>query len=285
MPRWRQRLFLEREKRIPPGLDDKVLLDWNALMCSAYCHAYRATGREEYKDTAVRNMGFLYAVMKNDQGFHHSYKDGESKHDAFLNDYAYLIETLVELYGITFEECYLHEAKSLVDLVIGRFFDPASKLFHFTQAGQADVIVRKKEVYDNAMPSGNATMAHNLCRLGVIFGEESYGRMAEEMLLVMSESVERYPRSFSKWALATLMQSFPLRETAVLGDGALDAAKDINKRFLPNKILMAALREKEGFPLLKDRYEDGRTTIYLCSGYECKRPVHSVPEYLDLLKK
>ncbi len=279
----KQKLFLQREKRIRPSLDDKILLDWNALMISAYCKAFMSLEKEEYKNKAVANLEFLFAHLKNKEGFFHTYKDGIAKYDAFLDDYAYLIEALLNLYGITFELCYLEEAKRLSEFVIKHFYDSDAKCFYFTTDQQKDILVRKKEFFDNATPSGNATMAMNLRQLSIIYREAEFEKIYKELLWVMSDATERYPLSFSKWANAMLYESLPLVEIAIVGEDCQKLAKDINKWHLPNKVMMASLEDEEGYSLLEGRKEKNRTLIYFCSNYICQQPVTTIKELKELL--
>ncbi len=283
LSKWKTRLFLEREKRIRPGLDDKVLLDWNALMCTACCHAFKALGDEKYKEMAIRNVSFIYKELKNGDGFHHTFKDGVAKYEAYLNGYAYLIEALIELYQITLGECYLHEAQRLTDFALEHFKDEDTDLFYFTREGQDDLIVRKREVFDNALPSANATMVHNLQLLSVIFGEEKYRELARKALLSMYESLEKYPQSFSKWCSAALNEVVGIREVALVGEEAKAMSTLINGKYIPNKIVMASLNNSEVFPLLKDRAVGSETMIYLCSNFICQRPVSTIPEFMELI--
>ncbi len=282
MKRWSIRLRLEREKRVRPGLDDKVLLDWNALMLTAYCKAAKSLESEELAQRAEKAITFIYGKMKNGDGFYHSYKDGTAKIDAFLSDYAYLIEALIELYEVTLGECYLLEARRLTDFVIQNFSDPQTGYFLFAPKGQKDLIAEKKDFFDNALPSGNSRMVSNLQRLSLIFDSSEYKGKAREMLLGISASVERYPRSFSGWANALTNEIYPPVELVAVGEEAKTFTEAFNRLFLPNKIVMGALEEKEGFPLLSDRMPNEGTAIYLCSNFSCYPPVNSLEEFRDL---
>ena len=279
----REKLFEIREKRVKPGLDDKILLSWNALMISAFIRAYEAVGTEGYQKVAVDGLAFIFEKFKQKEGIglYHTYKNGQAQYDGFLEDYAYLIEALLDVYGITFDKQYLEKAKQYADFTIENFFDESANLFYFTSEKQKDILLRKKDLYDSATPSGNATMVRNLQRLGHIFDNKTYHFLSINMLLSVEEAVERYPSSLSKWAGSALALVFPAYEIAVVGADAHSKSKDINALFLPNKILMSSVEEDTTFPLLLGRSGDtegGQSLIYICQNYACKMPIQKVED-------
>ena len=284
----RKKLFDIRKKRVKPGLDDKILLSWNALMITAFARAYEALGTEGYRKVAVDGIAFIFNHFKKEDGigFLHTYKNGQAQYDAFLEDYAFLIEALIDVYGITFDRQYLDKAKQLTDFTIGNFFDESSNLFYFTSAKQADILLRKKDLYDSATPSGNAMMARNLQRLGHIFDNRMYQKLSNLMLTSVEEMIERYPSSFSKWAGCALAMVFPPYEIAVVGSDYEKKSKAINALFLPNKILMSNVQEIKDFPILAGRRgntEGGDSLIYICQNYTCKMPVRTIEEMKEIL--
>ncbi len=284
----RTKLFEIREKRIKPGLDDKILLSWNALMISAFARAHEALCTEGYRKVAVDGLDFIFEKFKQKEGIglYHTYKNGQAQYDGFLEDYAYLIEALLDVYGITFDKQYLEIAKQYTDYTIENFFDESANLFYFTSAKQKDILLRKKDLYDSATPSGNATMVRNLQRLGHIFDNKTYQLLSIKMLLSVEEAVERYPSSLSKWAGSALSLVFPPYEMAVVGVDAHSKSKNINALFLPNKILMSSVEEDTMFPLLSGRSgntEGGQSLIYICQNYACKMPVQTIEEMLKIL--
>ena len=280
----RKQLFAVRSGRIWPGLDDKILLGWNALMCSAYIAAYKALGHETYRETAVRNMEFLlhkFAKPGTEDGsLLHSWKDGAAQYDAFLEDYAFLIAALTDLYEITFEINYLRQAEKYTRLVLSYFYDSATGLFYFTGSAQTDIVLRKKDLQDNATPSGNSTMVHNLQRLGILMGRTDWREMARQMLLRMEDAVKKYPRSFERWALAMMMEVHPYHEIAVLGKNALEKAAVIQGSFLPNSVMAASQQITDELPLLAEKVA-GETDalIYVCRDFSCQRPVTSLDDF------
>lgn len=284
----RKKLFETREKRIKPGLDDKILLSWNALMISAFARAFEALGTEGYQKVAVDVLAFIFEKFKQKEGIglYHTYKNGQAQYDGFLEDYAYLIEALLDVYGITFDKQYFEKAKQYADYTIENFFDESANLFYFTSEKQKDILLRKKDLYDSATPSGNSTMVRNLQRLGHIFDNKTYHSLSTNMLLSVEEAVERYPSSLSKWAGSALALVFPPYEIAVVGAGAHSKSKSINTLFLPNKILMSSVEEDTKFPLLSGRSGDtegGQSLIYVCQNYACKIPVQTVEEMQKIL--
>jgi uncharacterized protein YyaL (SSP411 family) len=275
----REILLQERNKRIRPSLDDKLLLSWNALMNTAYSKAYAATGNDHYKDVAIKNMGFLItAFSKEKNEFFHSWKNGQAKHPAFLDDYSFLIAALIDLSEITADNQWLHKAKEITIYVIENFSDGESSQFFYTNVSQSDILLRKKEVYDSAIPSGNSVMALNLYRLSIFFDDPLWQQKAVQMVSSFGSMATKYPTSFGVWLSALFQISFGTNEIAIIGSDYLKILKRILTLYLPHSILMAAPKEND-FALLKGKTFNGRTLIYLCRNYACQQPVDSVEEF------
>ena len=283
--RGREKLFERRSKRIRPGLDDKILLSWNALQVTAYAKAHAALGVVDYREAAVDTLHFLLRVFAQEDGvsLYHSYKDDQAQYDAFLEDYAFLIEACLEVYEITFDFYWLEKAATFTAFVLEHFHDPDSKMFYFTSARQDDLIMRRKDMYDSAQPSGNSTMVRNLKRLSILVGNQDYGRLATEMLLRVEEAVSKYPSSFSRWAAAIMQEAFPFYELAVLGEDAMVMGAQINALYLPNKVIMAAREEKGDYPLLAGKGGMDDTNIFVCKDYACELPVKSVSQVQKMI--
>ncbi|MEM9885514.1 MAG: thioredoxin domain-containing protein [Bacteroidota bacterium] len=281
----RAKLFKVRAKRIRPGLDDKILLDWNALMCAAYAQAYKALGTEAYRETAERNITFLLQQFKRADGIglYHTYKAGQAQYDAFLNDYAFLIAALLEVYSINFDTQYIDLAATYTEFVLEHFLDKERQVFYFTSDQQTDLVTRKIDLYDSAVPSGNATMAKNLQQLGVLLDRSDYRALATNMLKSIQKSLFQYPTSFGKWAQSLLNEIYAPTEIAVVGKTADKKAQNIQQQFLPNIILMASHHKSENYPLLKGREINEQTLIYVCRNYACQRPVEQVSEMLEMI--
>ncbi|TNE49793.1 MAG: thioredoxin domain-containing protein [Bacteroidetes bacterium] len=282
----RQTLFEVRAGRIPPGRDDKVILGWNALMCSAYAQAFTALGKETYREKAVRNIEFIleHMVLETDGRLSHTWKDGRAQYMAVLDDYAFLIAALLDIWQITFNSKFLTLAAKYTEQVFSYFHDTESGLFFFTASDQTDVIIRKKDLYDSATPSGNSTMAHVLQRLGILLDRQDWREQAVRMLQGMQATIAQYPLSFERWATALMNEVHPALEIAVLGGNALDKALDVQRRFLPNKVVAAGTEPSADNPLLAHKPASADALIYLCREYACQKPVQSLADFDQLIR-
>jgi len=284
---FREKLFQHREKRIKPGLDDKILLGWNALMCTGFAKAYEATQHDMYRQIVKDNLAFIFNKFQQEEGsiaLYHTYKNGTAKYEAFLDDYAFLIAALLDAYEIIFDTRYIDKASQLTDFVIEKFFDKTHQLFYYTSDNQTDVIVRQRQIYDNATPSGNSTMVSNLQRLGLILGREDYTEIAENMLQKMHHAIVNYPTSFGRWAEALASQVYPYAEIAVIGKSAENMAAQINEQYIPHKVIMAVQEEDETYPLLLGKYAEADETLtYICRNYACQAPVETLEEVIETL--
>lgn len=279
------KLLNERSKRIRPGLDDKIILGWNALMNIAYSKAYAATGSKHFKEIAERNMQFLLSAYKNgNELLQHTWKNGQAKYPAFLDDYSYLIAALLELAQITGNADYLTRAKSLSETVIENFGDAQSPFFFFTHKGQQDILIRKKEIYDGATPSGNSVMAYNLYRLSVFFHIPEWKKRAAQMVTSLAELVTKYPTSFGVWLSLLFEMTNGTREIAVVGKDWEIYLEKILGIYISHKLVQASAIPLHGYPLLADKPEISETRIYLCENYACRRPVTTIQELASLLQ-
>ena len=283
----REKLLTERAKRIRPGLDDKILLGWNALMTTACCKAYAALDNEHYLQLALSNINFLEKNLRDENAeWHHTWKNNQSKHKAFLDDYAYLIEAYIRLQEVTGNSEFLLKAQELATYVMKYFEDNDSEYFFYTPSYQEDVVVRKKEVYDGATPSGNAVMAYNLFYLSIVFDNRIWREKAEKMVNALGLVIIQHPTSFGVWAGVLQQKIYAMNEIAVIGDEAYKKLQEINLNYIPNKIIQAVKDANATFPLLsgKER-KSGRTLLYLCRNYACNQPVEEVQALLSLLNK
>ncbi len=282
----KKQLLERRSHRQRPGLDDKQLLDWSALMVSAYAEAALALNSDAYRQRAVDQLAHLLRVFaRPDGGLYHQATKGQPRQLAFLDDYAFLIQAILAVYQLTFESKYIQQAGLLLTYVLEHFMDESDGLLYFTDRNQSDVPVRRKELYDSATPSGNATMVHNLLQLSVLTGNSAWGQQAERMLLAMSSAVERYASSFSRWAQAMQKLAWPSKELAVVGPDAFEEARALQAGYRPDRVVMAALEEEAAFPLLAGRSVAGKTVFYVCEQYACRLPVESREEALHLLSE
>jgi uncharacterized protein YyaL (SSP411 family) len=277
-------LLQSREKRIKPQLDDKILLSWNALMNYAYSHAFAATGKEEYRQKAISNMNFLLQAFEHSNGLWHVYKEGKAKYPAFLDDYAYFIKALLQLQEITSNADYLFKAKELMATAIERFGEEETGYFFFTAAHQPDIVVRKKEIYDGATPSGNAVMAGNLQQLGLLFNQPEWKERSTKMLLGLQDVMVRYPGSFGVWAGLLQNRINGFWELAIVGEGYELKRDEILSWYRPNLIMQSSTKSNSSFPLLLNRDSpDGSTLLYLCKEYACQRPTAEIQEIRAVL--
>lgn len=281
----RERLMEERNKRIRPLRDDKILLGWNALMNKACSMAYGATGEERYRLMAVKNMQFIFNAFRSGDQWKHGFKNGVATNPAFLEDYANLIEALIHLQEVTGNQDYLLEAKKLVEIVLSNFFDAETGLFYFTHKDQQDVIFRTKEIYDGSTPSANATMALNLRLLSLIFDNNEWRNISEKMIGSMLNMITRYPTSFGKWACLITGFVFGENEIAIVGSQYEKLSKELLANYLPDRVLQSSADYNDFFPLLQDRLSNHKTQLYLCRNYACQKPVTNVAGLLKLLDK
>ncbi|MBO9200258.1 MULTISPECIES: thioredoxin domain-containing protein [Niastella] len=281
----REKLLKYREDRIRPLLDDKILLGWNALMNTAYSKAYSVFGEPHYAQVAQENMDFIWERFTRDgQEFFHTYKKEVARYPAFLDDYAYLIQALIYLQEITGNADYLYKAKSLTQWVIDQFSEENTGYFFYTNKGQQDVIVRKKEVYDGAIPSGNAIMAFNLQYLGVVFDMLGWKERAIKMCAGLQQAVHRYPGSFGVWATIILSIAGGVEEIAIIGKNVELVRRELLQQFIPFRVLQSASQANSDLPLLASKPPSPDTQIYLCKNYQCSTPVNKVSDLIRLLK-
>jgi uncharacterized protein YyaL (SSP411 family) len=274
-------LFEARSKRIRPSLDDKILLGWNALMSTAYSKAYAALGLEAFKARAKEHLAFMEEKFQQADGsWCHTYKAGIAKQPAFLDDYAYLIQAMIHLQEITGEAAYLNKAKAIAEMLLHHFSEEATGFFYFTHDQQLDVIVRKKEVYDGATPSGNAVMALNLFYLAKIFEKREWEDLAIKITRTLQGSIIKYPGSFGIWATFLQVLSNGIVEIAVTGQEFEKNLADVMKQYLPNKIIQSGETNSDIFPLLADRETDVPVAFYICKNYTCLRPFYNIVDFL-----
>ena len=280
----RLKLLEARERRIRPALDDKMILGWNALMNTACSKAFAATGKEAYRQLAIRNMRFVLETLSIGKGeFHHTWKGGEAKYPAFLDDYAFLVQALVQLQEVTGDQSWLVQAREIMQFINVHFSEPETGFYFYTKEGQGDVIVRKKEVYDGAVPSGNAVMAENLHRLGILFDEQGWRKRATEMVLSLGQASSKYPGSFGCWNNLLLEMVAGTLEIAIVGENFEEIHAQLLREFIPNRVLMAAKKGSENFPLLSGKEATDRVQIYLCKDFSCRQPVDRIDSFISLI--
>lgn len=271
----------ERNKRSRPRLDDKILTSWNGLMLKGLVDAYRYLGNEDYLDLALKNAAFIEREMiKEDGSLYRNHKEGKSSINAFLDDYATVIDAYFSLYEVTFDEKWLDLAKSLLDYSKAHFFDEASEMFFYTSDEDQSLIRRTIEVDDNVISSSNSTMAINLYKFHKLYPDEAYGTLSTQMLKNVQKDFGRRAQGFSNWLHLVLFQNQNFYEIAILGEDYQTTGQQISKAYIPNSILVGS--QKDGnLELLKNRETPNKTLIYVCIEGACKLPVSKAEEALE----
>ncbi len=276
--RSKHKLMVERNKRVRPLTDDKIILSWNAMMNTAYSKAFSATGNEKYRELAKKNMSFILENFADGStgAFYHTWKNGTARFPAFLDDYAELIQALIHLQEISSHQFYLEKAKTLLKWCISYFSEEESGYFYFTNVEQVDVVLRKKEVYDGAVASGNALMAWNLCYCGVVFDDAGWRERARKMCTGLKEMLIKYPGSFGVWASVSLALMKGIPEVVLTGSDHDTLLKQLLRIFIPFRVLQSSPVKTNGFPLLEGKAWISSPMIYLCKDYSCQPPVNQV---------
>jgi len=277
-------LLKERDKRIPPGLDDKIITSWNALMLKAYVDAYKVFDKKEYLDRAMQNARFIVTEIRQaDNRLFRSYKNGKATINGFLDDYAFTIGAFISLYQATFDENWLEDAKLLADYAIAHFHDHSSGMFFYSSDLDPDLIARKMEVSDNVIPASNSEMAKNLFLLGKYFYEDEYLSISSKMLNNVKQSAIEGGAYYANWDVLMSWLASPPYEVAILGNDFESILQEFHKHYLPH-VFLSGGRDEGSLSLLEGRLVEGQTTIYVCQDKVCKLPVTVVKEALVQIK-
>jgi hypothetical protein len=281
----RKKLFRIRKKRVHPLKDDKILTAWNGLMIAAFSKGYQVFGDQAYVDSARNAARFILQHLKADNGrLLRRYRKGDAAYAGYLDDYAFFIWGLIELYEATFEISYLEEAILLNNNMIDIFWDELNGGLYFTGKGNEKLITRSKELYDGAPPSGNSVAALNLIRLSRLTGNIDLEKKAEQLTQAFARQVEAQPMAYTQFLIALDFMIGPTKEIVIAGDPSLKTTqamvKAVRSRFLPNKVLLLRPAGSEGkrldalSPFAKDMAPiDGRPTVYVCEHYSCQTPI------------
>jgi uncharacterized protein YyaL (SSP411 family) len=281
----REVLLDAREKRVRPGLDDKRLASWNALMLAALAEAGAVLGRGDYLDAARGCAEFILRDLRDADGrLLRTYKDGEGRLNGYLEDHAFLLEALLTLYEATFEPRWFEEARALAEATIARFGDPERGGFFSTSDDHEELIARRKEIGDHPIPSGNSAMALGLLRLEALSGERSYGEWADGVLRLFAKAASRRPDAFAHLLRALDFQLAPTKEVALVGDDLTDLAAAVRSTHRPHLVLAGGPEGSEVPPLLQGRTAiDNRPTAYVCEHFSCRAPVTDAAALAELL--
>jgi uncharacterized protein YyaL (SSP411 family) len=282
------KLAAVRASRVKPSLDDKIILGWNALALKAIAKAAIVLEDEALKAMAMKNFTFIEANFKKNVGSYemrHTSKNGVAKYPAFLDDYAFLIAACFEMYALTYDPNFLIKAKNYAIYVVDHFSDQENINFFFTNREQKDVILRKTEVYDGAVPSGNSVMAVNLFKLSRIFNMPGWEPRSLKMLVINSEATIKYPSSFGVWASFLLLVVVGLNEVAIVGTDCNFLARQISTFYIPYKIMMASTLSNDEFLLLKSKPAVIESLIYLCKNNMCFEPTEQTADAMAHMNK
>lgn len=279
----KRQLLYVRNKRIHPSIDDKILVSWNALMLRGYVDAYLATRRDEYLMIALRNASFLEKNMLRSGGkLWRNFKNGKGNTDAFLDDYALLSRALIQLYQSTLDIHWLEVARSVTEYAVKNFRDETSGMFFYTSNDAEDLVVRKIELWDNVMPSSTGVMAEVLFLLGEYYSSASFSQMSSIMLNHMQAKMETGAPFYAQWAALMGMVAYQPYEVAIVGDNAVEKARQMLMNYNPTAIFMGG--DEENLPLLKNKKVNNRTIIYVCRNRICKAPREVVEEAMAQLR-
>ena len=280
---WKKQLLEYRETRVRPGLDDKSLTSWNALLLSGLCDAAKAFGEQRFRDLAVRNAGFLAGNVFTEQGgLFRVWKNGLATIPGFLEDYALTIQAFISLYEVTGDEKWACTAKNLTEYTLDHFFDEAQSLFLFNDKNHAEVVVNHYQTEDNVIASSNSVMACNLLALSRLFSHHEWEIKARRMARNMVSSFSSYPYAYANWGNLFLLLGKGTKEIAVVGLNAPEILADMQQR-ISQGIIWASSVNESTIPLLKGRYIPGKTLIYICSNGSCRIPVETIDEALKNL--
>jgi uncharacterized protein len=277
----RAKLFAVREERVRPGRDEKVLAAWNGLMLRSFALAARVTGREDYREAAVKNATFIVEKLKEDGRIHRSYKDGRARFNGYLEDYAMTADGLVVLYEATFETRWLVEADALLEAVSELFWDEENRAFYDTPTDHEELVTRPRDVYDSAAPSGTSVATEVLLKLALFLDRADYRQRAEDVLEELAGGMEKLPGGFGRLLCALDFSASEPREVAVVGDPEAPDTKALLEAvysgYLPNKVVAGRSPDDDEagglIPLLAQRTaREGKATAYVCVHYSCQTP-------------
>lgn len=278
------KLMAARNKRIRPGLDDKILSGWNGLMLKGIIDAYVSFKKEGFLELALKNAHFIKArVTRSDNGLYRTYKGGKAALHGYLEDYASIISAFKALYEVTFDEQWLEVAGTLTQYTLDHFYDEKEALFFFTDNSSEKLIARKKEIFDNVIPSSNALMAANLFELGIMLDNSQWQQIAKNMVEKVKNLIVNEPRFMNTWAEVLLKMAIPPAEIAIIGPEAMQMRLELGQVPYFNTLFSGTTTSSQ-LPLLENRTTlNDKTTIYVCYNKACRLPVNSTEEAIKQL--
>ena len=276
---WENLLFIEREKRSKPRLDDKSLTSWNAIMLKGFIDAFKAFGTSEYLEIALKNAHFILSNLWAPEGhLWHNYKNNKASINGYLEDYCFVIEAFIKLYEVTLEENWLQHAKQLTDYSFDHFYDEKLGFFRFTSDQDSPLITSHFETEDNVIPASNSVMGNVLYQLSIYFNHPYYRKISDQMVQKIVPSID-YPSGFSNWLYLYMNESEQNKELAICGTNASEFIGEINANYLPNLIVAGTEKESQ-LPFLKNRFIEKGTLFYVCQNQTCLLPNSNFEEVL-----
>jgi len=278
----KEKLLNERNRRVRPGLDDKIIASWNGLLCAALCDAYTAFAENKFLNLAIQSANFMKQNLINDKGsLMRCYKD-KAYIPAFLDDYAFITDACIKLFSATGNEEWLNLSELLVRNVFDNFFDAEKNVFYFSNKNTDTLISKKVEMHDNVIPASNSQMARNLFTLSKITGNTKYEQVSIKMLNHVIKEIVAYPSGHSNWSILAIQQAFPFYEVCIVGKAVDEFTNEFKEHYNPNAIFVYS-KTASDISLLKNRYESDETLIYVCQNHTCSAPVKTKEEALKQL--
>ncbi|WP_205698997.1 thioredoxin domain-containing protein [Conexibacter sp. SYSU D00693] len=273
-------LLAARGQRTRPGLDDKRITSWNALTVGALAHGGAVLGRPAWLDAARAGAEFLLSCLRDaGGGVHRTFNRGQARLDGVLEDHAFLVEALLDLYEATFETRWFAAARGLADVLLDRFHDPVAGGFFMTAEGATDLVVRRRDLEDHPIPSGSSSAALGLLRLAALTGDRAFRDPAVSHLRLVHELAGQHPQAFAHTLRAIAFHTGPAREVALAGDPEGVAALAAVVREQPRPALVLAGPPGDGIALMAQRGPvGGQAAAYVCEGFSCRAPVTSADE-------
>ena len=279
----RKKLKIARDRRIRPSCDDKQLTAWNALLASGFVKAFEALNEDKYKQKAIDLIDFLTNKMINEERqLMRSFKNDQANIKGFLDDYAFLIKALIDVYQISFNINYLHKANKLTAYVVQEFYDDEVNLFKYQSKITDQLITENYEVDDNVIPSSNAVMAENLIDMAAYFNKSMYQEMAQNMLNAMKGEFKSFSPNISQWMQVMGKRAHAPIDIAITGKKSVKIANKLQKNFFPLARYYGG--NDENLTLLKGKRKANKNLIYVCKNKTCLAPVASIEEAINQLK-
>lgn len=282
----RKLLLQKRTERIYPHLDDKILTSWNAFMIAALAKAGKIFENQSYVEKAERALSFIEEKLMDGGNLYARYRDGEAKYPAYLDDWAFLLWAYIELYEASYSYHYLQKAVDAAKTMRELFWDEEDDGFFFTGTEGEELLVREKQIYDGAIPSGNSVAAYCLQRLGHLTGETKWFELTEQLWKVFKKEVDSYGAGYTFFLQSLLLKEFPVREVIVLGSKREDFLRRLQTEYTPELAIVSALDEKDLARIIKRGYKelDPNLTIYICENFTCNQPITDSEKALQELK-